>query len=375
MFKKIDLRKYKNTLSDKAFNANNSKGRKDPIIEDGDVTLLSVMDPYIVDIIKLYNSKALRRLQNTSQVFCEPLNPHIRTRRSHTDEVVGLSVAISDILGLNTYLTQAIALGHDIGHPPFGHQGERFISEKTGQEFRHEIFSVIIAQFIERKGFGLNLTYETLEGFLAHSRTRKSLTLNSENGHPLEYDVVMFADKIAGVSGDFSDFKQRTKINVRIPDFINDIGRNQEEIVVSCATSLIKESSEEKRISFSKSGTAENFTRMRQWLVENFYKNIDNDLYTQALESVYNYLESESKFQNCDPAMLLALMTDKEVNHIASLFLKGIRPNYNHLSDLGFIEIIPHIENRNINFTDPQLDWANKNGFNINNKNNISKRF
>ena len=118
---------------------------------------------------KLLHSKANRRLLEKTQVQSGPENINIRSRKSHTDEVMANSVIISEGLGLNTPLCEAIALGHDIGHVPYGHVGESTLSELCGEKFRHEVFGVCVAQHIERRGQGLNLSLPVLEGILAHS--------------------------------------------------------------------------------------------------------------------------------------------------------------------------------------------------------------
>ena len=123
------------------------------------------IDPFKGDCAKIINSKAFRRLSDKPQVFYHPLNPHIRNRLSHSMEVCALAEVISDYLGLNTNLCRAIALGHDIGHVPFGHDGERTIgeiyaSERGGivKKFDHAVWGVVVAQRIERKNKGLNIS-------------------------------------------------------------------------------------------------------------------------------------------------------------------------------------------------------------------------
>jgi len=155
------------------------KNKKD---EDDDYNI----DPLLKDYFKILESKALRRLNYKTQVWtCPTINYNIRTRRIHTDEVEATAIKIASMLNnkgfeINLNLCMAGALGHDIGHTPYGHEGERVLSKLEGKEFKHYIFSVIVAQSIERKGKGLNLTAATLETILNHSSGDKEMTINKQ---------------------------------------------------------------------------------------------------------------------------------------------------------------------------------------------------
>jgi dGTPase len=205
MEQKKDFIPYLNSLFFSQFVSSQSLGRRYSLEElDDDHLYLGAFNPYFIDREKIRLSKSLRRLEDKTQVFIDHRsNPHIRNRRSHTDEVVSIAVYIAQILGLNVYLVEAIALGHDIGHSPYGHLGERIIGELSGRDFRHYIMSVVIAQFIERNGKGLNLSWEVLEGIANHSRGAGGLKINPDL--PLEYAVVMLADKVAYTFSDLND--------------------------------------------------------------------------------------------------------------------------------------------------------------------------
>jgi len=185
--------------------------------KDVDEYIGPTCNQFILDLYKLQQSKAMRRLANKTQVFPDPKsNRHIRTRLIHTLEVASIAGIIAEILGLDVQLTQAIAHGHDIGHAPFGHLGEEFISTITGQEFRHEVFACVVAQHIERQTHGLNLTLPTLLGIRAHSRGKGKMSLSlvtMKNGCVdtviFEADIVMYADKIAYCFSDISDIFDR----------------------------------------------------------------------------------------------------------------------------------------------------------------------
>ena len=129
--------------------------------------------PYQRDRDRIVHSKAFRRLKHKTQVFIAPERDHFRTRLTHTLEVTGIARAVARALGLNEDLTEAIALGHDLGHPPFGHTGEEALSdaleERFGRRFHHNEHSLRMVEHLERGGRGLNLTDEVRDGILNHT--------------------------------------------------------------------------------------------------------------------------------------------------------------------------------------------------------------
>ncbi len=163
---------------------------------------------------RILHSKAFRRLMHKTQVFIAPRGDHYRTRLTHTLEVAQIARTICRALRLNEDLTEAIALGHDLGHPPFGHEGEEALDaayRKYDPEarFRHYEQSLRVVEVLERDGQGLNLTYEVLDGIGYHSKGQKDLELlpNDDDHQPstLEGQVVRVADRIAYVNHDLDD--------------------------------------------------------------------------------------------------------------------------------------------------------------------------
>ncbi|MCR5250194.1 MAG: deoxyguanosinetriphosphate triphosphohydrolase [Lachnospiraceae bacterium] len=146
---------------------------------------------------RIIHSKAFRRLKDKTQVFLNPEGDHYRTRLTHTLEVSQIARTIARALKMNEELVEAIALGHDLGHTPFGHAGERALNEVCPLGFRHNEQSVRVVDVLERDGEGLNLTYEVKDGMLNH-QTRS---------HPstLEGCIVRFADKLAYIHHDMDD--------------------------------------------------------------------------------------------------------------------------------------------------------------------------
>jgi dGTPase len=146
---------------------------------------------------RIIHCKSFRRLKDKTQVFLSPEGDHYRTRLTHTLEVSQNARTIAKALKLNEDLVEAIALGHDLGHTPFGHAGERALNRACPFGFEHSAQSVRTVDLIEKNGQGLNLTYETRDGILNHQ--------TSGRPHTLEGKVVRFSDKIAYIHHDMDD--------------------------------------------------------------------------------------------------------------------------------------------------------------------------
>ncbi len=189
---KIEEREYQ-YLSPHAAHARESKGR-----ERGEEQC-NVRTDYQRDRDRILHSRSFRRLKDKTQVFISPQGDHYRTRLTHTLEVSQIARTISRALSLNEDLTEAIALGHDLGHTPFGHQGEYVLNRLSPYGFIHSEQSVRVVELLEKDGEGLNLTYEVRDGIRNH-RTA---------GHPatLEAQAVRLADKIAYIHHDCDDAK------------------------------------------------------------------------------------------------------------------------------------------------------------------------
>lgn len=201
-----------------------------------------------IDKERIINSKAFRRLKRKTQVFFTPKNDHLRTRLTHTLEVSQISRTVASILNLNEDLTEAIALGHDLGHAPFGHSGEAALMEATKNGFKHNVHGVRVVEVIEN----LNLTKETIDGILNHTGIYKPFTLEGQ--------IVKIADRIAYLNHDIEDairedvieendipeeFKQyfgntkAKRIDTVISDiFINSVGQNEIKMSEICVNFL-----------------------------------------------------------------------------------------------------------------------------------------
>ena len=178
------------TLSDLAVLSSASQGR--PIREEEKENRTCFM----LDRDRIIHSKSFRRLKHKTQVFLSPEGDHYRTRLTHTLEVAQISRTIARALSLNEDISEAGALGHDLGHTPFGHAGERALDEMSGH-FIHAEQSLRIADKLEKDGRGLNLTHEVRDAILRHTRGTPAFTLEGQ--------IVRYADKIAYMNHDIDD--------------------------------------------------------------------------------------------------------------------------------------------------------------------------
>lgn len=194
----INARERRETLerlmiSPRGVRAENTKGRAIPETES------EVRTCFQRDVDRIIHSKSFRRLMHKTQVFLQPEGDHYRTRLTHTLEVARIARTIARALELNEDLTEAISLGHDLGHTPFGHAGERaldkILSEQGG--FSHAEQSLRVVDSIEKDGKGLNLTYEVRNGIRNHTSSGMPETLEGQ--------IVQFADRAAYINHDFDD--------------------------------------------------------------------------------------------------------------------------------------------------------------------------
>lgn len=185
------LENEKRIISSYGMLCKNTKGRR--VFEEE----CEIRTAFQRDRDRIIHSNAFRRLKHKTQVFLSPDSDHYRTRLTHTLEVSQIARTIAVGLGLNENLTEAIALGHDLGHTPFGHAGERALNEIFPDGFKHYEQSLRVVDIIENGGKGLNLTYEVRDGILCHTRGKEADTLEGR--------VVKLADRIAYINHDIDD--------------------------------------------------------------------------------------------------------------------------------------------------------------------------
>ncbi len=185
------LERERETLSQYAMLCERTKGRQLSISE------CPVRTAFQRDRDRILHSSAFRRLKDKTQVFLAPDNVHYRTRLTHTLEVCQIARTIARSLSLNEDLTEAIALGHDLGHTPFGHAGERALARVYEKGFTHYEQSLRVVDLLEQEGAGLNLTYEVRDGIVCHTRGKEADTLEGR--------IVKLSDKIAYINHDIDD--------------------------------------------------------------------------------------------------------------------------------------------------------------------------
>ncbi len=185
------LENERRTISKYGMLCENTKGRAVPEPE------CEIRTAFQRDRDRIIHCNAFRRLKHKTQVFLSPDNDHYRTRLTHTLEVSQIARTIACALSLNENLTEAIALGHDLGHTPFGHAGERALNEIYPGGFRHYEQSLRVVDIIENGGKGLNLTHEVRDGILCHTRGKEADTLEGR--------IVKLADRIAYINHDIDD--------------------------------------------------------------------------------------------------------------------------------------------------------------------------
>lgn len=190
-------------LSPYAMLSKNSRGRR--VAEEEDIQDIRL--PFQKDRDRITHSKTFRRLKHKTQVFLAPTGDHYRTRLTHVLEVSQIARTIAAGLCLNEPLTEAIALGHDLGHTPFGHAGEATLNELHPGGFRHYVHSLRVVDSLENDGRGLNLTFEVRNGIIRHSKGNSDIIPDdkSELAVTLEGQVVRVADIIAYVNHDLDD--------------------------------------------------------------------------------------------------------------------------------------------------------------------------
>jgi dGTPase len=189
-------------LAPQAAKSADSRGRARPEPED------DVRPAFQRDRDRIIHCKAFRRLKHKTQVFFAPAGDHYRTRLTHTLEVSQIARTIAKVLRLNEELTEAIALGHDLGHTPFGHAGERVIDRLMPGGFNHYEQSLRIVDLLENDGQGLNLTWEVRDGIAKHSKGKSGAPVGMDRAHrasTIEGQIMRVADLIAYVNHDIDD--------------------------------------------------------------------------------------------------------------------------------------------------------------------------
>ena len=219
---------------------------------------------YQRDRDRILHCKSFRRLKHKTQVFLSPEGDHYRTRLTHTLEVSQIARTIARALRLNEDLTEAISLGHDLGHTPFGHAGERALDKMMEGGFRHFEQSVRVVDKLENEGRGLNLTYEVRDGILKHTR--------GEQADTLEGRIVRLADRVAYINHDIDDAVRAGVLSEEdVPAEIRQVlGDRRTTRIDRLVTSIVENSTEDIRLS---PDIEPYFDQLHTFLFSSLYRN------------------------------------------------------------------------------------------------------
>ncbi|GAA6269089.1 MAG: deoxyguanosinetriphosphate triphosphohydrolase [Clostridiales bacterium] len=268
--------------------------------------LCDIRPEYQRDRDRILHCKAFRRLKHKTQVFLAPEGDHYRTRLTHTLEVAQIARTIAKSLRLNESLTEAIAMGHDLGHTPFGHSGEYILNQICEDGFTHYEQSVRIVEILEKDGKGLNLTWEVKDGILNHRTAGRPSTL--------EGAIVRLSDKIAYINHDIDDaIRARMFVEEELPAGYTDVlGHSVRERLNRMIHDIIRNSMDKPQILMS-TGMEEAMKGLRQWMFEHVYKNdIPKAEESKAQEMIARLYEYYMKHVDQLPMEYVLLMVNGE---------------------------------------------------------------
>lgn len=292
---KLEQREIVN-LSEYATKCRFSKGRKNPI-EESDLRTC-----FQRDRDRILHSKAFRRLKHKTQVFLSPFDDHFRTRLTHTLEVSQIGRTIARALDLNEDLVEAISLGHDLGHTPFGHCGEGVLDELVKGGFHHNIQSVRVVEVLEN----LNLCRETIDGILTHTWGYTPKTPEAQ--------VVQLADKVAYINHDIEDSVRAGVISEKdLPkDCIEYFSSIQSKRLNKMITEIVTNSIGKPNVAMSEEGWYYT-TKLRQWMFDNVYVDSPAKFEEEKARKVIRelfFLYSDMLKSVCDESKIERIVTD-----------------------------------------------------------------
>ena len=269
---------------------------------------------------KILHSKSFRRLKHKTQVFLSPMDDHYRTRMTHTLEVSQIARTISKGLNLNEDLTEAIALGHDLGHTPFGHCGESVLNGLMKEGFQHNEQSVRVVTILEDK----NLTFETIDGILHHSGDLFSE--NIQKASTLEGQIVKVADKIAYINHDIDDAVRAGVMDIEdLPKESKDYFRSKnQQRIATLIMDVIENSYDKNEIKMSEEALY-HFNNYRKWMFQNIYfdspAKLEEGKARHVVESLFEFYFNMLKNQYRDSS-------DDIIKRIICDYIAGMTDRY-----------------------------------------------
>lgn len=276
---------------------------------------------------RIIHCKSFRRLKHKTQVFLIPEGDHYRTRLTHTLEVSQIARTIAKSLRLNEDLTEAIALGHDLGHTPFGHAGESVLNNLLPKGFEHCVESVRIVEKLERNGQGLNLTKEVRDGILNHRTSGKPMTMEGK--------VVRVSDKIAYVNHDIDDaISARIMKESDLPEEITSVIGNSVRSRIDFLIKNIVYTSYNKNDILMTKDVAKALKALRAWLFENIYNNNKKGNIAKAeekkamlvVETLYKHFRRNIDILPIEYKKLIDQGDD--VNQVVADYIAGMTDDY-----------------------------------------------
>jgi len=304
----------KENLSPYAQLAADTKGRKHP---EEECTLRTC---YQKDRDKILHSKSFRRLKQKTQVFISPEGDHYRTRLTHTLEVTQIARTIARALRLNEDLTEAIGMGHDLGHTPFGHAGERALNALNPKGFTHFEQGVRVVEYLERNLKGLNLTAEVVDGILNHT---KGTWPSTQEGV-----VVRYADRIAYINHDIEDAITAGIITENdLPSDCTDfLGHSKSERITTLITSLVENSGSEIKMDDE---TFRYYDKLHKFMYRNVYTEsaakIEERKVDKLIEELYKYYYSNPDKM---PDMYRIIAAEEGVDRAVTDYIQGMSDDF-----------------------------------------------
>jgi dGTPase len=282
---------------------------------------------------RIIHCKAFRRLKHKTQVFFAPTGDHYRTRLTHTLEVSQIARSIAKVLRLNEELTEAIALGHDLGHTPFGHSGEHVLNELIPGGFNHYEQSLRIVDVLEHDGAGLNLTWEVRDGIARHSKGKSGMPVGADPAHrasTIEGQIARVADIIAYVNHDIDDAVRAGLLREEDlpPERVTVLGNSSSERIGRMVTDVVHQTIDGGMTEIRMSAPIlEATVGLRSFLFESVY---ENDVATAEFKKAGGILGGLWEKVKEQPAGFLDSRTLEEegIDVAAKDFLAGMTDRY-----------------------------------------------
>lgn len=310
------LEREKETLSPYAFLTCNTRGREHEYVPCENRT------EFQRDRDRIIHSQSFRRLMNKTQVFLAPVGDHYRTRLTHTLEVSQIARIIARALRLNEDLVEAAALGHDLGHTPFGHAGEFALQECYSPDFTHYKQSLRVVDKLEKDGRGLNLTWEVRDAIVNHSGSNSASTLEGR--------IIKLADRIAYINHDIDDACRAGILTEEaIPaELRRTLGYTHSQRINTMVTAVIDASTDRPEISMTP-GIGEAMEELRAFLFDNVYRNpIAKSEEGKARALLISLFEYYSEHPEKMPPMYTKNLENEGVGRCVCDFVSGMTDRY-----------------------------------------------